>query len=818
MFRKWTVISFLLTLAMALAAQPTRVRGIVRDGESGAPLPFVGIYFDGTDIGISTDMDGRYSLETRNHDAKVLTASLLGYESYSVSVTPGVLTEVNFVLFPDPTQLDAALVKPDNRYLRSILARLDESLPRNDPENASDWNSRLYSRIELDLANADDLFRIGLIEKNLGYVRQYSDTSAITGKAYIPIMISENLSDVFHNEHPDFTREVMRASRISGFREDNTLRQFTGAYLLKTNFFAKNITLFNLDVPNPAAAASQLIYDYYLVDSLQVEGRKNYVLRFHPKKLVTSPALDGEMHIDAEDFGISSVQARLSEVSNVNWLQHIHLDIRNRRLPDGRWFYGEEKIFLDFSIVPDERIGLISFQAQRQMAYGMPHFEPTTDKDVLSADLPVIMRNVIQGDESFWEQVRPFELSRREKGIFTMVDDFQARPFYKWTERIGRTLITGFVPFDQPGLEYGPWERTFVFNETEGFRLRVGGRTRRELTEKFRLGGYLAYGFKSRTLGWQVAGEFMFGREKLRKLTLLAQDDFTQLGSSAFSSQNTFSSLISPYGSERMTRVRNLSATYEHDLAPNIEALVEWNSLRLEHNEKIPFIRPDGSIQPRFSVNQIHGKLRITWDEKVDRGPFGKTHLYTLYPIVEIGMTGGIKGITKDDIGFFRIDAGVSWKSPSSLLGFSRMQVKGGFILGDVPYPMLNLHAGNQTYLLDRNAFSCMDYYEFVSNRWVEGSIEHNFNGFFLGKIPGIRRLNLREVVLARAAWGTYAHAERSPFLLPSISSTLETPYVEAGAGIANILRLFRVDAVWRLTHRREHRNFTVNVGVEFNF
>ena len=54
------IITFLLGfVALAAAAQTTRIRGRVTDADTGEPLPFVGIYFDGTTIGISTDLDGR---------------------------------------------------------------------------------------------------------------------------------------------------------------------------------------------------------------------------------------------------------------------------------------------------------------------------------------------------------------------------------------------------------------------------------------------------------------------------------------------------------------------------------------------------------------------------------------------------------------------------------------------------------------------------------------------------------------------------------------------------------------------------------------
>ena len=98
MLKKVWLSLMLMGAVVIAAAQTTRVRGTVRDFDTGEPLPFVGVYFDGTTIGISTDLDGKYSLETRSPEAKVLTASLIGYESLSLPVTPGSFKEVNFRL------------------------------------------------------------------------------------------------------------------------------------------------------------------------------------------------------------------------------------------------------------------------------------------------------------------------------------------------------------------------------------------------------------------------------------------------------------------------------------------------------------------------------------------------------------------------------------------------------------------------------------------------------------------------------------------------------------------------------------------------
>ena len=130
-----------------------------------------------------------------------------------------------------------------------------------------------------------------------------------------------------------------------------------------------------------------------------------------------------------------------------------------------------------------------------------------------------------------------------------------------------------------------------------------------------------------------------------------------------------------------------------------------------------------------------------------------------------------------------------------------------------------------------------MNFYEFASDTWATLFLEHNFNGFFLGKIPLLRRLQLREVYTLKIAYGTLSDKNNGDILNPVSSNavlyfpkgmtSLKKPYVEMGVGITNILRVFRIDAFWRMTHRYKTVNgvkekapnsFAINFGIELKF
>ena len=102
-----------------------------------------------------------------------------------------------------------------------------------------------------------------------------------------------------------------------------------------------------------------------------------------------------------------------------------------------------------------------------------------------------------------------------------------------------------------------------------------------------------------------------------------------------------------------------------------------------------------------------------------------------------------------------------------------------------------------------------MNYYEFVSDKYVSLLAEHHFDGFFFNRIPLFRKLKWREVVSTKGLIGRVSDKNRNLMQFPEGLSELTVPYVEASAGIENIFKLFRIDATWRLTYLDYQENVT---------
>ena len=588
-----------------------------------------------------------------------------------------------------------------------------------------------------------------------------------------------------------------------------------------------------MSVPAPKrwlASGGRTYYDYFLVDSLDVKGRKTYKIRFHPKRL-TTPVLDGEIHIDSATYALQSASVRMPRGVNVNWIRHLRIDNENRLTENGRWFRLRDRVSAEFSLTTADSSKLVSFIGTREIAYSDVRIDEPIPDEVLRMDnrVQIAGGNPNRRDEAYWEAVRPYTLSERERSIYAMVDSVQRVPLYRNIYTLVNTILVGHWNTKYIGI--GPYYKIASFNKLEGFRMQLGGRTTTEVSRRVRLSGYAAYGTRDGRFKGGGSIEAVFGRTLTRKLTLSGRHDVLQLGAgdNALTESNILSSILSR-GDQRLSMVNRGEADYEHEWRHGVTARLGARLQRVYSNRYVPMIRPDGTPANSISDAALRAELRFAKDETVYRMPFDKQSLGSKYPVVTLSAAIGIPGLLPGASEYYRFEGGIRYRPELPPIGYSTITVRGGHIVGTVPYPLLKLHEGNGTYFYDPYAFSCMDYYEFASDSWVAWFYEHHFNGLLLGRLPLIKKLRWREVLVFKGVWGTLSRrndgsrpGSGAPLLFPAGMSSVSTPYLEAGFGVENIFRLLRIDCIWRLTHREpvageEVQRFAVNLGVQLKF
>ena len=105
---------FLAFVGLGLSSafsQTGTVTGVVSDKQTGEVLPGANVYIEGTTTGVSSDVNGKYSLQVPV-GSQVLVCSYIGYQKFTVTleVVKGQTLVHDFAIAEDNMQLDEVVV------------------------------------------------------------------------------------------------------------------------------------------------------------------------------------------------------------------------------------------------------------------------------------------------------------------------------------------------------------------------------------------------------------------------------------------------------------------------------------------------------------------------------------------------------------------------------------------------------------------------------------------------------------------------------------------------------------------------------------
>jgi hypothetical protein len=357
-------------------------------------------------------------------------------------------------------------------------------------------------------------------------------------------------------------------------------------------------------------------------------------------------------------------------------------------------------------------------------------------------------------------------------------------------------------------IELGPYYTFYSNNPIEGDRFKFGMRTSNNFSTKYRIGGHIAYGTIDERFKYGVQGEIMFDRNPRRRLEISHMNDMRQLGKNqkAFLDDNILRTILRRRHNYKLTMMEDYSVSYEHEWFQGCSNTLNFYYSRIFPTSHIPLdiFSSEGSTYalPSLSTAEISLNTHLSYKEKFLLGKFERISLGSIYPSLDIDLTYAPINLLENRFEYIKLKVSLYDKLETNPFGYTKYWIKAGKIFGEVPYPFLELHEGNETYAYVVNAFNMMNYYEFASDEYLSIFAEQHFQGFFLNKIPLLRRLEWREVASAKFLIGRISAENNQVMPFPEGLRELSKPYIEAGAGLENIFKLFRVETVWRLSYR----------------
>jgi len=212
----------------------------------------------------------------------------------------------------------------------------------------------------------------------------------------------------------------------------------------------------------------------------------------------------------------------------------------------------------------------------------------------------------------------------------------------------------------------------------------------------------------------------------------------------------------------------------------------------------------NGATTSTINTSEFGVNLHFGYREKFIIDDFNRLSLGSKIPLLDFKYTLGLSDVFGSSFNYHKFDFKLEHTYTLGNFGKSRVWVYGGKIFNPLPYPLLNISIGNETFIYAWFSFNVMNYFEFISDEQVSMTYVHHFNGYFLNRIPLMKKLKWRTVVNFSVLKGSVSQANID--LIPEEQRTFATfqqePYMEVGYGIENIFKVLRIQAFHRLTYR----------------
>ena len=800
------LIVFFFLMVFQLFLGQTKVSGIVVD-KTNQPIPFATVLFKKSNIGVVANEDGRFYIESPQKHT-VLVVSSAGFSEREIYLEEAVV--YNFkVKLNEAESLNEVVVftgktsKKNNPALE-ILRKIWERKRKNGLYQFDQYQMEKYEKVEFDMNTIDSAFMKNKVFKGMEFVFKHVDTSKVTGKTYLPIFINESLSDVYGDNRQKKVKEKLKANKTSGFEGNQQILSFLKDLYSDYSIYNNHLTFFDKSFTSPLSRTGVDVYNYVLRDSAYIDNKKCYNILFYPRRK-NELTFKGDFWVNDTTFAIKKINMAVTKSANINWIKDIYIEQEFEVMNDSVFLLTRDYMMSDFAL--NKKEDSKGIYGKRTTLYRNHEFNKVKPLAFYKEEVNFIDNEVYKKSDEYWQENRFEKLNKDEAGVYKMLDTLQTVKKFKQMYNLVSILGSGYVEFKN--FDYGPIFSSFGFNEVEGIRIRVGGRTYFGPNDPWRIQVFTAYGSDDHKFKYGLSGKWMVDKKNRIILSGGNRRDIEQIGASLTTTNDVMgrsfasSALFTTGSNGKLTNI-NLS-----NLAVEIEPVKNLIfQLGISH-------RTLASASPTFSLDYFTDASRTTTQSEVKQSeaniqiefmPNRKTIGYGVerdvvdnpYSRFFINYSHGFKGVLNSDFKYEKLQ--LYYKQPIIIgpLGRTNITMELGKTFGTIPLGLMSVIPGNQTYFTIENTFSNLNFYELISDQYATLKWDHNFNGRIFSRIPFMRKLNWREIIGIRGVYGSVSNANRAINASGLAYNAPENGYWEYSAGIGNIFKVFRIDFSWR--------------------
>ncbi|MFK7833903.1 MAG: DUF5686 and carboxypeptidase regulatory-like domain-containing protein [Winogradskyella sp.] len=783
----------------------SQITGNITD-QNNTSLPFVNILIENTYKGTTSNDDGYYELNISTPKTYTIIYSYLGFKTIKkeVSITKFPF-QLNVTLEEESVSLSEVVIDSENDPANAIMRQAIAQRKANLDKIAS-FTSDFYSRGLIKIKDAPEK----IMGQDIGDLGGGLDSTR-SGIIYL----SETISKLqFLN--PDKLKEKITASKVSG--NDNGF-SFNTALEVDYNFY-NNTVEFGNEIISPIANNAFNYYRYKL-DGVFYDDRGNLInkVKVIPKRK-NDPVFSGFIYIVEEqwtiyalELDITGIQARIPAVDVISLKQSFS-------------YSQADDIWARISQSLDFKYGIFGIKGDGRFTavYSNYNFNAGLTRKDFGREIVAFENAANKKDSLFWNKIRPIPLTLEERTDYIKKDSIQivkeSKPYldsidgvrnkFKLGSLLGYTYQNSHKDYR---LGYDIPISDVSFNTVQGFTANANvfyTKGYDDYNRFFSVSSNIQYGFSDDRLRATGSLTYKFNSVSNSFLTLSGGVAVQQFNPSNPISllENSVASLFFEENYMKLYERQFVQLNYSEELFNGFrlyantsyerrQALFNTTDQTFYPKENKAFLSnnpldPTSSSAPFENHNIIKGSLtaRINFGQEYMSYPNEKFNIGNdKYPSLFLGYETGF-GATNSDYNFNQIKARLTQAFNIRDKGRFRYNLRAGkfFNAEDIAFMDYQHFNGNQINVSRRgnytDVFNNLGYYTASTNdAYFEAHTEHDFNGFLLGKVPLLNKLNFNLVVGAHL-----------------LATPEATPYQEFTVGVDNIgwgkWRFLRVDYV----------------------
>ena len=824
-------------------SEKTVIHGIVVDAKTGDRLAGTSVSLEKTTVGTITDVDGKYKIETSVKSDNI-KFSFLGYNTEVRSISYATDQTINVSLRLSSVNLEEVKInaprkekyKNKNNPAVELIAKVIGNKDLNRKEKYDYLQYKQYEKVQFALSNVSEKFKQGNLFGKFKFLFENIDTTKRIGKSILPIYIKESISDHYYRKDPEATKEIIRAEKTNNL-DENIDNKGISAH---TDYLYQNINIYDNEIlfltnkfVSPIANLAPDFYRYYIIDTLSVNNMKCIRMFFEPRNK-SDFLFHGYLYITLDGtYALRKIDMGINKSINIDWVKDIAITQDFDQFGQKTWFLSKDEISIDFGIVKNS----MGLYGQRTISYKDYKIDEPISNKVFRGPLKTERFENSTDSANYWESHRYIPLTKSDRGTYTTIDSMKKMPEFKKKMRIIMLIATDFLNLGK--FEIGPFDSFYLHSPMEGSRFRIGGRTTSDFSKKINFDGYLAYGLTDRILKYTAGVTYSLTPRTIyqfpvKSLRMSFQKEIRIPGQEfQLSEDDNFIFSFKRGLNDKFLLNSTFRTEYLNEFENHFSFKLGYSFTRQIPEGNLRFNTTDyTSLQNdvrNLNISEFYINLRYAPNESFYQGKLYRYPARNKYPIIQLSVAGGSKLIS-NDYEYLRLQMNVSKRFLVSIIGYADVSLEAGKIIGQVSYPLLFVHRANQTYTYQKDSYNLMNFLEFVSDQYAAFNVDYCFNGFIFNKIPILKKLKLRELVTCKVLYGGLGRTnnpdyQNDMFKLPvdnngtPLTYTLDKkPYIEAGIGVSNIFRVFRIDLVKRFTYLNNPNVSDLGVRIIFRF